>query len=61
MSEQNPRPSPKDDFEPFFEWEGYDSNLSPAENFYELQVQMGLLDEAKKLLAKFTHLPKNDL
>jgi hypothetical protein len=31
-------------------WEGYDPQLSPLENYIELQLQMGFLTEVKHIL-----------
>jgi hypothetical protein len=36
--------------EALFYWEGFDPQISAAENFNELQIQMGMLDEAKQVL-----------
>lgn len=32
------------------DWEGYDPQLSDLENYIELQVQMGFLEEAQIIL-----------
>lgn len=34
-------------------WEDYDDRLTTAENFIELQIQMGFLDKAKEQLKKY--------
>lgn len=48
--------SKKDPLEPLDEalryWEGYDNTLTTLENFRELQLSMGLLDEARNILEK---------
>ena len=34
------------------QWEQYDPDLTPAQNFLELQIQMGFLDQAQEGLQK---------
>lgn len=42
-------------------WEDYDYNLSPGENFLELQLAMGMVDDSRKIVDKIMQESKKEL